>query len=199
MATEDAYLVIDTATQKSFVFVVVEWQVVDSFICDEPMMIFGFLRAVLNKYSFTKMVFCEGPGRVMGIRIAMLFLRSYVSLMEGVSTFSYTSLAFALEINKDYDTIVCSKGMGNFFAMTRGADVVDSIDNEGVKVLSSRRTAFLQTRPGPLKNMPSFDFAKYDPMGGYVSALRATRSNCMVRSLFDSAGEFTLWKGERHH
>ncbi|MDR1457927.1 MAG: hypothetical protein LBI37_00135 [Puniceicoccales bacterium] len=198
MAVKDACLVIDTATQKSFVFVVVEWQVVDSFVCDEPMMIFDFLKAALEKYFFSKMVFCEGPGRVISIRIAMLFLRSYASLMEGVSTFSYTSLGFAMETNNAKDTIICSKGMGNFFSLERGSDVINSIGLEEVKVLDPRRTAFLQTKPEVGKGLPNFDFANYDPMAGCITALRSTRSNCMARSLFDSVGEFSTWKGERH-
>ncbi|MDR2735864.1 MAG: hypothetical protein LBB20_03500 [Puniceicoccales bacterium] len=198
MALEDAYLVIDTATQKSFVFVVVRWQVVDSFVCDEPMMIFDFLKSVLEKYFFSKMVFCEGPGRVVGLRIAMLFLRAYSSLMEGVSTFSYTSLGFAMETNGAYDRVVCPKSMGDFFTMTKGSDVIDSISVEQVKLLDPERTIFLQTKPVVPKHMPGFSLAKYDPIGGYITALRSTRSNCMARSLFDSAGKFTTWSGERH-
>jgi hypothetical protein len=162
------------------------------------MKIFDFLRSILEKYFFSKMIFCEGPGRVIGIRIAMLFLRSYSSMMEGVSTFSYTSLGFALKTNDTYDTIICPKGLGNFFALSKDSDAIYSVDTEGVKSLNPERTAFLQTKPGLLKNMQNFDFAKYDPMADCITALKSTRSNCMARSLFDSAGEFVIWDGKRH-
>lgn len=153
-------------------------------------------------------VFCEGPGSMLGVRIATMAIRGWQSLFKDARpVFSYYSLEAAARSQRATGEIrplaVVSdarRGFWNVFLLDEGdaAGRLERWPSERVPELPQPVFRLEEPRktPCPVEAAEAdYDFA---PVPGIFCDSRLVRSNVAVEAYTPVLAEFKKWTPERH-
>lgn len=90
-------LVVDAATNLFQAGILCDGRFVDFFLTDEDNLtgFFDMLKKVVRSEPFDRIIFCQGPGKLLGVRATLMFVRIMKIIRPELSIFSYDSLSMA--------------------------------------------------------------------------------------------------------
>jgi tRNA A37 threonylcarbamoyladenosine modification protein TsaB len=93
-------LLIDTSTNVFQIGVLKENYFLDFFSSNDNALpdFFSLLTPILDNYTFEEVIFCQGPGKLIGIRTALMFLRVLKIIHPEIKIYSYNNLSLAHKI-----------------------------------------------------------------------------------------------------
>lgn len=65
--------------------------------------LFNLLEQIISENKFSEVIFCEGPGKTIGIRATLMFLRILKIVQPQMKIYSYTSLELAYKMRNPVD------------------------------------------------------------------------------------------------
>jgi hypothetical protein len=93
-------LVIDASTNAFQAGILEEDRFVDYRFSDEDTLVgfFAMLTPITKGFQFEEVIFCQGPGKLIGIRATVMFLRVLQIAHPDIKIYSYSNLALAHKI-----------------------------------------------------------------------------------------------------
>ncbi|MDR2200502.1 MAG: hypothetical protein LBN94_00080 [Puniceicoccales bacterium] len=188
-------LLIDAATNlfQTGIFQNNQWLFFRSSSEDNLAGFFKLIKPIFEKFTPSRVIFCEGPGKLIGIRSTLMLLRIFKMIHPRLQIDSYTSLALAHHIDGSSSSVCVAKNRDQYYVFQDNR--IGLVDRKTLSALG-RPIHCLETQ----RNLqPDGDFisVKYD-LQAHVQAIQDFAiPNESITTAYDPQDEYKKWTSLR--
>jgi hypothetical protein len=155
---------------------------------------FTLMAPLVDGWDFDEIIFCDGPGKTAGIRLALMFTRIFKITRPQIRTYSYSTFALIDRIRTalfpDAAGLICIPKNATQFYISEGNQVTlvdyDTLRSQGKPLFC------LETQPLKLAHR-DMTFVKYN-LQNYATVLRQIiASNNTIETPYDPQNNYKKW------
>ncbi|MDR0590431.1 MAG: hypothetical protein LBG09_01050 [Puniceicoccales bacterium] len=161
---------------------------------------FTLMAPFVGGFDFDEIIFCEGPGKTIGIRVALMFTHIFKIMHPEIRTYSYSTFALIDRIRAtllpDAAGLVCIPKNTTQFYISEG----NRITLMDYDALRSRKKILYCLETQPLKSAHrDITFIKYN-LENHATVLRQISApNDAIETAYDPQNDYKKWHPTFHN
>lgn len=161
---------------------------------------FTLVAPLVSDFDFDEIIFCEGPGKTVGIRLALMFTRIFRTIHPRVRTYSYGTFALIDRIRAallpDAAGLVCIPKNTTQFYISEGNRITLADHN----ALQSRKKTIYCLETQPLKSAHrDMIFVKYNLENHATTLRQIITPNGTIETAYDPQNDYKKWHPTFHN